>query len=131
MPIKAILQNIDGTRRVSSVVDAEGGLNRCLPFGDQSFPLFQYVDPYGNVVFNPLQMPQLLVELELLLNRATDQELRLLLEKVRQLAIQCRGSNHLYLRLGLEALSPPQKPVTDNPVYQDSSKMYQSGAIFL
>jgi hypothetical protein len=43
-------------------------------------------------------MPQLLVELELLLNRATDQELRLLLQKVRQLAIQCRDSNHLYLR---------------------------------
>jgi hypothetical protein len=98
MPIKAILQNIDGTRRISSVVDADGGLNRCLPVGDQSFPLFQYIDPYGNVVFNPLQMPQLLGELELLLNRATDQESRLLLARVRELAIQCRDSNHLYLR---------------------------------
>ena len=98
MPIKAILQNIDGTRRISSVVDADGGLNRCLPFGDESFPLFQYVDPYGNAVFNPLQMPQLLVELELLMSRPTDQETRLLLERLRELAIQCRDSNHLYLR---------------------------------
>ena len=80
------------------MVDADGGLNRFLPFGDHSFPLLQYVDPYGNVVFNPLQMPQLLVEVELLLNRATDQELRLLLEKLRELAILCRDSNHLYLR---------------------------------
>jgi hypothetical protein len=63
MPIKAILQNIDGTRQIGGVTDADGGLNRCLPFGDESFPLFQYVDPYGNVVFSPLQMPQLLGEL--------------------------------------------------------------------
>jgi|SRR5271165_4311834 len=64
MPIKAILQNTDGTRRVSSLVDACGGLNRCLPFGNpdtdqgslESFPLFRHVDAYCDVLFNPSQM---------------------------------------------------------------------------
>lgn len=96
MPIKVILQNIDGTRRIGSVVDPDGGLNRCLPLGDQSFPLLQFVDPYGNAVFNHLQMPQLLEELRMLSSRCSDQESQSLLERVRELAEQCTHS--LYLR---------------------------------
>jgi hypothetical protein len=106
MPIKAILQSIDGTLRVSSLVDADGGLNRCLPFGSvdadqstlESFPLLQHVDAYCDVLFTQSQMPQLLEELDLLVNRASDQESRSLLERVRELAVQCRDSNQLDLR---------------------------------
>jgi len=106
MPIKAILQKVDGTLRVSSLVDADGRLNRCLPFGsadaDQSnleaFPLLQHVDAYCDVLFTQSQMPQLLEELDRLLNGASGQESRSLLEKVRELAVQCRDSNHLDLR---------------------------------
>jgi hypothetical protein len=98
MPIKVVLQNIDGTRRVKSIVDGYGGLNKCLPFGDLSFPLLKYVDPYGNAVFNKLQMPQLLEELELLVKRCSDQESKSLLEGVRELAAECNEANHLYLR---------------------------------
>jgi hypothetical protein len=98
MPIKVILQNIDGSRRLRSVVDSEGGLNRCLPVGDDSFPLLQYVDPYGDTVFNPRQMAQVLIELELLINRCTDGQLRTLLEHVRELAEECQAAPHLYLR---------------------------------
>ena len=106
MPIKAVLQNIDGTPPMCSLADADGGLNRCLPFGSadadqstlESFPLLQHVDAYCDVVFNQSQMPQLLEELELLMNGASDQESRSLLEKVRELAVQCRDSNHLLLR---------------------------------
>ncbi len=106
MPIKAILQKIDGTLRVSSLVDADGGLNRCLPFGSadadqsnlESFPLLQHVDAYCDVLFTQSQMPQLLEELDRLLNGASGQGSRSLLEKVRALAVQCRDSNHLDLR---------------------------------
>src|ERR1700688_2733589 len=67
MPIKAILQSIDGTLRIGSVVDAYGGLNRCLPFGSpdaeqntfEVFPLFQQIDAYCDVVFKQAQLPQL------------------------------------------------------------------------
>jgi hypothetical protein len=98
MPIKATLQNIDGTRRLGSVVDSDGGLNRSLPLGDQSFPLLQYVDPYGNTMLNCLQMPQLLEELQVLISRCSDQESKSLLERVRELALECRNARHLYLR---------------------------------
>jgi len=101
MPSRAILQNIDGTPRMSNPVD---GLNRCLPPGadtDQraleSFPLLQEVDAYCDLVFNQSQMPQLLEELDLLMNGASAQASRSLLEKVRELAVQCRDSNHLCL----------------------------------
>jgi len=106
MPINVILQTIDGTLHLSSLVDAGGGLNRCLPFGgldaDQStlhsFPLLQHVDAYCDVLFTQSQMSQLLEELDLLMNRTSDQESRRLLEKVRELAVQCRDSNHLDIR---------------------------------
>ena len=103
MPITTILQKIDGALRMSSLVDVHGGLNRCLRFGsDQStmelFPLLQHVDAYCDVLFTQSQMPQLLEELDLLMNRAFDQESRNLLEKVRELAVQCRDSNDLDLR---------------------------------
>jgi hypothetical protein len=106
MPIQAILQNIDGTLRVGSLVDADGGFNRCLPFGSpdadqdalEAFPLFRHVDAYCDVVFKQSQVPRLLEELDLLLSGASDQESRSLLEKVRELAVQCRDSNHLCLR---------------------------------
>src|SRR6267154_2360618 len=53
MPIRVIFQNFDGTKRIGSVRDPYGGLNQCPPLGDQSFPLLQFVDPYGNAVFKP------------------------------------------------------------------------------
>jgi hypothetical protein len=108
MPIKAILQTVDGTSRIGIVVDADGGLNRCLPFGDpdvvadhrtlQSFQLLQRVDPYCDIVFKPSQMPQLLGELELLMNRASNQSCQALLARVHDLAIQCRDSHQVLLR---------------------------------
>ena len=98
MPIKAILQNVDGTRRIKSLVDSEGGLNKCLPIGDPNFPLLQFIDPYGNAVFNPKQMAQLLRELELLISRSSDEGSKGLLDGLRELARECQGANHLYLR---------------------------------
>ncbi|SRR5258708_1049795 len=98
MPIKVVLQNIDGTRRLNTVVDGEGGLNKCLPIDDPSFPLLQYVNPYGDAVFNPKQMQQLLEELQLLVNQSSEEYSKRLLERVQVLARECQGANHLYLR---------------------------------
>jgi hypothetical protein len=98
MPIAVFLEDIHGTNRRGTVADGYGGLNRCLPIGDESFPLLRYVDPYGNVVFNHLQMQQLLEEINSLISGCSDQESKDLLENVRELAEKCRSSNHLYLR---------------------------------
>jgi hypothetical protein len=98
MPIDAVLQNIGGTRKLDSVLDKYGDLHKCLPIEDTSFPLLQYVDPYGDTIFNPRQMPQLLSELELTMSRCSGEEPKLLLTKVRELAEKCRDARHLYLR---------------------------------
>jgi hypothetical protein len=106
VPIKAILEQIDGTLRMSGLIDPHGGLNRCLPFGnpdaDQStlepFPLLQHVDAYCDVASKQSQMPQLLRELDILMNVNSDQVSQGLLKKVRELAVQCRDSNDLCLR---------------------------------
>jgi hypothetical protein len=45
-----------------------------LPFGDESFPLLQFVDEYGNTIFNGLQMRQFIKEWELIMSRAETQE---------------------------------------------------------
>ena len=80
MPIAVFLEDIHGTNRRGTVADGYGGLNRCLPIGDESFPLLRYVDPYGNVVFNHLQMQQLLEEINSLISGCSDQESKDLLE---------------------------------------------------
>ncbi len=98
MPIKVILQDIHGTQRLKSVIDLEGKLNKLLPIEDTSYPLLQYVDPYGNAVFSPSQMPQVIKELEQLSSRCSDERSRDLLEEVVNLALECQGSRHLYLR---------------------------------
>jgi hypothetical protein len=98
MPIAVYLQNIDGARRLEMVVDPEWGLNKVLPMDDPSFPLLQYVDPYGETIFNPNQMPQIIEELERLMDDPSKREYRDLLARVRSLAIRCQGARHLYLR---------------------------------
>lgn len=106
MPIAVILQNIDGTRRLKSVIDPHGGLNKCLPIGDESFPLLQYVDLYGDAVFNPRQMPQVIRELELLINRCSEEESKVLLEKVRELALECQDARIcFFVSLGTERMA--------------------------
>ena len=57
MPIKVALQTIDN-KKLEQVVPnaAEVVINDWLPFGDPIYPMLQYVDEYGNTIFNGLQM---------------------------------------------------------------------------
>jgi hypothetical protein len=84
--------------------DAAGDFDRLLPqFGGRPRPpsvgykLFQYVDPYGNTVFNRPQMADLLDDI----GRASRLEMtsreRRGLERLRVMAEGARDSVHLYL----------------------------------
>jgi hypothetical protein len=95
--INVILQTIDG-KKLNEVVDYSYSLARMWPFGDQSFPLLQYVDPYGNTVFNGLQMPEVQKELELLIDKASSDEQRSALGQIRDLAVNCQKKPHMFLR---------------------------------
>ena len=97
MAIKAILQTIDG-KKENEVVDSRYSLASIWPFGDQSFPLLQYIDPYGNTVFNGLQMPEVQKELELLIGKALSDEQRDTLGQIRDLAVSCQKEPHMFLR---------------------------------
>jgi hypothetical protein len=97
MAIQAILQTIDGKKR-DEVVDAGYSLAAIWPCGDQSFPLLQYIDPYGNAVFNGLQMAAVRKELDVLVERVSSDEQRNVLHRIRQLTESCQKEPHLFLR---------------------------------
>jgi hypothetical protein len=61
--------------------------------------LLDYVDPYGDTVFNRLQMPQISRELDDLLSFAESPEARELLSSIQTLVREAQEGVHLYLRL--------------------------------
>jgi hypothetical protein len=78
--------------------DGAGGFDRLLPLDDASYRCLGVVDPYGDTVFNRLQMPFLLDDLARLdLSSANDAERRGLL-RLEALARRCGEGTHLYLR---------------------------------
>jgi hypothetical protein len=97
MPIKVILQTVDGNRQ-DEVLDPNYSLAEIWPVGDSTFPLLQYVDPYGNSIFNRQQMYQIVEELDVLLRRVLTDEQREILLRVRALAAKCKDRPHLLLR---------------------------------
>ncbi|HZP24528.1 MAG TPA: hypothetical protein VFB04_13860 [Terriglobales bacterium] len=65
---------------------------------DKTFLLIQFLDPYGNTVFNRLQMPQFLEEWERLRDLAEKMSNLSAWTDVKRLAQQCASGVHLYLR---------------------------------
>jgi hypothetical protein len=70
------LPTIDGKKK-DEVVDAGYSRAAIWPCGDQSFPLLQYIDPYGDAMFNGLQMPDVQKELDLLVEKTSSDEQRM------------------------------------------------------
>jgi hypothetical protein len=56
MPLSVVLQGIDRTRRLDQAFPSKTVLERLLPFGDTSFPMLGFIDPYGNTLFSSVQM---------------------------------------------------------------------------
>jgi len=52
MPLSVVLQSIDRTRRFDQAFPSKTPLERLLPFGDASFPMMGFIDPYGNTFFS-------------------------------------------------------------------------------
>jgi hypothetical protein len=78
--------------------DGAGDLDALIPWGDQSYRFLGVVDPYGDTVFNRLQMPTLLDELNRLdVTKATERELRGL-RRLQAVAERCCDGVHLYVR---------------------------------
>jgi hypothetical protein len=63
-----------------------------------SFPMLRYVDPYGDTVFNRLQIKPFLEEWRRLYQKAESDELRAAIREVERLAQKVEESTHIYLK---------------------------------
>jgi hypothetical protein len=74
-------------------------LDPVLPDAEEAeFQCVRFIDPYGDTVFNRLQMKQFLEEWEVLAKRVRGTETSKVFEEVRELARQCRAEPHSYLK---------------------------------
>jgi hypothetical protein len=82
---------------IERVGDPDGALSDALPERDNGYEWLSSIDPWANTVFNSVQMPRLLPELE---RRAAevDAVAASLLWEVRRLAVIVREEAHLYLK---------------------------------
>jgi capsid portal protein len=97
MSINSILQDIAGNKE-DEVVDVNYSLAEVWPVGDSSFPLLQYVDAYGNTIFNRAQLPEVKRELDLLASRVSTDEQKRLLLRISELATKGMERPHKFLR---------------------------------
>lgn len=97
MAITAILQSVDGKKH-AEVLDQDYLLAKVWPVGDKSFALLQYIDPYGNAIFNGAQMSEVQKELQVLLEKAPMDDQKRILRRVGALAETCRQHPHFFLR---------------------------------
>src|SRR5262249_47534218 len=97
MAIDVYLQDVNG-RKIDQVIDVEDCLSKVWPCCDKKFPLMQYIDPYGNTMFNGLQMKQLQTEIDMLLVAELASGQKQLLQRVRELAVRCQDMPQTHLR---------------------------------
>ena len=98
MPIKVVLQTLAG-KRFEEAVPPASLLNRILPSPeDASYPLLRFVDPYGDTLFNGIQMHGFLKEWDRLAERTAVKEELDFLARVRVMAERCKSEPHVFLR---------------------------------
>jgi len=66
-------------------------------FGLPRTPLLKYIDSYGKTVFNGLQMEDFLAEWEFAQAFAQTEQEKLNWATIRELAMECRNSVHVFL----------------------------------
>jgi hypothetical protein len=98
MGVDLFLEDERGAQ-IAGVLDPANTLVRLIMrTPDAGSRCLKYVDPYGDTVFNQLQIGDLLDELRALrVGQRTDDE-RNHLDKVIELAERCQGSTHHYLK---------------------------------
>jgi|ERR1700719_3050552 ubiquinone biosynthesis protein UbiJ len=99
MPIKVALQTIDNKKLEQIVPNAlETTINDFLPFGDPAYPMLQYIDEYGDTIFNGLQMRGFFDEWDRLSHTLADLNQRKVALEIRGLAEKCQKNPHTFLR---------------------------------
>jgi len=85
-------------KKIMSVI-SNNSLAGLWPINDSSFPLLQYIDPYGNAIFNGVQMSEIRTELKSLIGKASTDEQKAVLGGITELARRCQESSHRVLEI--------------------------------
>ena len=97
MSVDVLLQTLNGNK-FGQVYDVDNMLTKIWPIGNPGFPLLQYIELYGDAFFNGSQMSQIIMELHSLMEKATSDAQRRLLQEVVALAQKCESEPHTFLR---------------------------------
>lgn len=95
MGISIVLQN-EAREILERFDDLENLLHGLLP-ENQSASMLSCIDPYGDTIFNRLQMGQFLAEWDDLEKETLTHDQHNLIQRVRHLAQRCSDEPHLYL----------------------------------
>jgi hypothetical protein len=98
MPFSIVLETEDGGQ-LERIEDLSNLLHRVLPSNDDSsYQYLQFIDWYGDTVFNGLQMKPFKAEWKRLKKVAQTDEEKVILARVNILADRCQTEPHLYLK---------------------------------
>ena len=67
--------------------------------GDARFACLRFVDPYGDTVFNALQLVTLLEDIRLLRRLSSGDQHEPVFRRIETLIAHCQAEPHLYLKL--------------------------------
>jgi hypothetical protein len=99
MRILAVAVERENGEVVEKMPDERNLLCKPLPVGmEQPNGLLGLIDPYGDTVFNRLQIDQFLAEWATVAERARNDEEKAIVIGVAALAERCRAGAHLYLK---------------------------------
>jgi hypothetical protein len=92
------LENRQG-KATEEIPDLESLLSRFFPsWDDQSYHFLRYIDPWGETVFNHLQMDELISELRRVRLAASTEEQRAFVDAIEGLASRCKAGEDIYLK---------------------------------
>jgi hypothetical protein len=98
MGIDVRLEDEDGNE-TSVVFDPTFLVEKLLPpFEDESSYCLRFIDPYGDTVFNSLQMPIFIKELEQAIEETSENDVKSIGQKILKLATECQKDDHQYLK---------------------------------
>ena len=84
---------------LEEISDLESLLARLFPsWEDASFHCLRYIDPWGDTIFNHLQMDELISELQRIRATTSIESERAFIDAIEGMAMRCKEGEHLYLK---------------------------------
>jgi hypothetical protein len=98
MGIQVTLEG-SGNEVLGSIEDPENILHGILPkIDDETYDCLRFVDPYGDTIFNRLQMAPLRADIRRLLAGVRNPKEVALLNRIDDLALKCEQAVHCFLK---------------------------------